>query len=55
MEMTSKCLNFAVRPLAYGSWLQLSFDHSDVISMVDKRVQTMETCFQFVFVKIIKN
>ena len=28
--------NFAVRPLAYGFLLHLSFDCSDVISMVDK-------------------
>ena len=28
--------NFAMKPLACGSWFHLSFEHFDVISMVDK-------------------
>ena len=30
--------NFAVKPLARGSWFHLSFEHFDVISMVDRNI-----------------
>ena len=31
--------NFAVKPLACGSWFQLIFEHFDVISTVDKNTE----------------
>ena len=37
VEMTSKCLKLCVKLLARGSWFHLSFEHFDVISVVDKR------------------
>ena len=56
IEMTSKCSKLCSEATClYGSWLHLTFDYSDVIPWWSIRVQTMETCFQFVFVKIIKN
>ena len=38
--MKSKCSKLAVKSLSYGSWfhLMMSFEHFDVISMVDNRI-----------------
>ena len=40
--------NFAVKPLACGSWFHLSFEHFMTSFLWSARVLTMEKCGRFV-------
>ena len=53
VEMELKVQNFAVKPLACSSWIHLSFEHFDVISVVDKSTdqgKLLSVCLIYVVV-----